>query len=84
MNGRDEMLKKVQKLNFVMIDTGLYLNNQPENQAGQALFNKYQALHRQAKEDFEKAYGPLTYDGIDTECNGWSWIQKPWPWEVED
>lgn len=84
MSNRAEMLKKVQKLNFVMIDTGLYLNNQPENEAGQALFNKYQALHRQAKEEYENACGPLTYGGINVESDGWSWIKKPWPWEVED
>lgn len=84
MSNQTEMMKKVQQLNFVMIDTGLYLNNQPENRAGQALFTKYQALHQQAKAEYEKAYGPLTYSGIDAECDGWSWIQKPWPWEVED
>ncbi|MCQ4637651.1 spore coat protein CotJB [Anaerovorax odorimutans] len=84
MSRRTEMLKKVQQLNFVMIDVGLYLNNQPDSPAALALFNKYQALHAQAKKEYEEAYGPLTYNGIDAEKDGWSWINKPWPWEVED
>ena len=84
MSDRTEMLKKVQKLNFVMIDVGLYLNNQPDSPAALALFKKYQELHRQAKMDYEAAYGPLCYDGINAEKDGWSWLQKPWPWEVEE
>ena len=33
MTERSEMLKKVQQLNFVMIDAGLILNTQPESPA---------------------------------------------------
>ncbi len=84
MSDRTEMLKRVQQLNFVMIDTGLYLNNQPDSPAALALFAKYQELYRQAKKEFEDIYGPLCYDGIHVERDGWSWLQSPWPWEVED
>lgn len=84
MNSRTEMLKKVQQLNFVLIDAGLYLNNQPDSPAALALVQKYQELYRQALMEYEDTYGPLTYNGINIERDGWSWIQKPWPWEVED
>ena len=84
MNSRTEMLKKVQQLNFVLIDAGLYLNNQPDSPAALALIQKYQELYRQALMEYEDTYGPLTYNGINVERDGWSWIQKPWPWEVED
>lgn len=84
MNSRTEMLKKVQQLNFVLIDAGLYLNNQPDSPAALALIQKYQELYRQALMEYEDNYGPLTYNGINVERDGWSWIQKPWPWEVED
>lgn len=83
MSERTQMLKRVQQLNFVMIDVGLYLNNQPDNQAALELFGKYQALHKQAKEEYESLFGPLTYSGIDT-ADGWTWLQHPWPWEVEE
>ena len=84
MTERSEMLKKVQQLNFVMIDAGLFLNNQPESPAALELFRKYQELHRKAKMEYEEAFGPLDYDGIRTERDGWSWIHRAWPWEVED
>ncbi|MCB6991921.1 spore coat protein CotJB [bacterium 210820-DFI.6.37] len=84
MNQRTEMLKKVQQLNFVMIDAGLYLNNAPDTSAALALFQKYQMLYKEAKQEFEDRFGPLCYEGINIERDGWSWIQSPWPWEVED
>ena len=84
MNTRHEMMMKVQQLNFVLIDIGLYLNNQPDCQAAMALFAKYQQLYAQALSEYEECYGPLTYQGINVERDGWSWIEKPWPWEVED
>lgn len=84
MTRRSEMLKKVQQLNFVLIDLNLYLNTQPDSPAALALFSKYQELYRQALMEFEEKFGPVTYSGINAERDGWSWIQKPWPWEVED
>lgn len=84
MNDKAEMLKKVQQLYFVMIDAGLYLNNAPDTSAALALFHKYQALYKEAKQEYEDRFGPLCYEGINIERDGWSWIQSPWPWEVED
>ena len=33
------------------------------------------------KNEYENLYGPLTYDGVNTVRDGWSWINSPWPWE---
>lgn len=83
MNDRMEMMKQVQQLNFVLIDTGLFLNNQPDNPAALALFAKYQELYRMAKQEFEDMFGPISHAGVNSERDGWSWIGSPWPWEVE-
>lgn len=82
-NNRAEMLRRVQQMNFVMIDVGLFLNNQPENRAALELFGKYQALYAKAKREFEDLFGPLNYEGIRA-SDGWTWLQEPWPWEVEE
>ena len=34
--------------------------------------------------EYENNYGPLTYDGVNTNRDGWSWVCGPWPWEGED
>lgn len=84
MSERTEMLKKVQQLHFVLIDAGLYLNNAPDTEKALELFHKYQEMYIAAKQEYEDRFGPLCYEGINIERDGWSWIQSPWPWEVED
>lgn len=83
-SGRNMLLKEIQQLNFMMIEAGLFLNNQPDCEEAKEAFSKYQCLHREARDEYEKCYGPLTYDGVNAERDGWSWIEGPWPWEVED
>ncbi len=81
---RARMLKKVQQLNFMMIEAGLFLNNQCDCEAAKEAFCEYQRRHAEAKAEYEKCYGPLTYEGVDVKHDGWSWVYGPWPWEVED
>lgn len=81
---RTKLLKKIQQYNFMMIEAGLFLNNQPCCEAAKEAFCQYQKLHAEAKAEYEACYGPLTYEGINVKGDGWSWINGPWPWEVED
>ncbi|MDO4544521.1 MAG: spore coat protein CotJB [Bacillota bacterium] len=84
MTCRTELLRKIQQLNFTMIELGLYLNNQPDCCEAQALFDKTRDQYQAARAEYEDCYGPLTYSGVDTCEDGWSWINGPWPWEGED
>ena len=81
--GRSELLMLIRQLNFMMIESGLFLNNQSNCQEALEAFSDYQRQHAQAKAEYERYYGPLTYEGINVERDGWSWINGPWPWEVE-
>lgn len=83
MSERTDMLKRVQQLEFVKLEAGLFLDNQPENEAAMSLFNKYRALAAEARKEYEDAYGPLTQNGVNIERDGWSWVNMPWPWQVE-
>lgn len=84
MSERNKLLREIQQLNFQMIEAGLFLNNQPCCQEAQEAFQMYQREHRKAREEYEQRFGPLTYDGVDTARDGWSWVCGPWPWEGED
>lgn len=81
---RKEALRKVQQLNFAMIELGLYLNNQPECEKALDLYDKVKCMYQDAKERYETEFGPLNYEGVNTKKDGWSWINEPWPWEGED
>ena len=41
---------------------------------------KMMQMYKEARREYEKHFGPLTMDAVDT-CNGWTWTQEPWPWE---
>ncbi|MFQ8602214.1 MAG: spore coat protein CotJB [Anaerovoracaceae bacterium] len=81
--GKNDMLRMIQQLNFTMIELGLFLNNQPDCQNALALYERTRLMYIDARREYENLYGPLTYDGVNTERDGWSWINDPWPWEGE-
>lgn len=82
--GRANLLKKIQEYNFMMIEAALFLNNQPCCEEAQEDFCKYRELYLKTMAEYEDCYGPLTYNGVNVKRDGWSWINGPWPWEVED
>lgn len=84
MRTRTELLKEIQQYHFMMVEAGLFLNNQEHCREAKECFALYQKKYAEAKKEYEECYGPLTYEGIDTACDGWSWIDGPWPWEVEE
>lgn len=76
-------LRKIQQLNFVMIELGLYLNTHRDCEEALALYGKVQLMHAAAKAKYEECFGPLTIEGVNTEKHDWSWVKGPWPWEGE-
>jgi spore coat protein JB len=79
----DIMMRKVQMLSFVLVDVGLFLDTHPYDEAALRFFDKYRALYDSALAEYEETYGPLTRAGVDID-DGWSWINNPWPWEMEE
>ena len=47
-----------------------------------AYYNKYKKLYKEAADEFESRFGPLT---IMSERNNeyWTWVNDPWPWEEQ-
>ncbi|WP_312648075.1 spore coat protein CotJB [Aminipila sp.] len=79
---RNELMRRVQMLSFVLVDAGLYLDTHPTDKAALNFFNKYNALYMSARAEYEKSYGPLSMTGTN-DTNSWSWIDEPWPWQKE-
>ena len=79
---RDDMMTRVQMLGFVMSDIALFLNTHPYDDAALQFYQKYKALYDMALVEFEEQFGPMSMDRVNIE-DGWSWIDHPWPWEME-
>lgn len=75
-----KMMQFVRETGFAVIDAGLYLDTHPCDESAMDYFNKYQKMHEEAVHDYEKNFGPITVNGVQT-CDGWTWTEGPWPWE---
>lgn len=72
---REEMMMKIRELNFAIIELGLYLDTQPEDQRALCLHREYTKELRDLKDKYQRMYGPLT---IYFPCNKWRWLEEPW------
>lgn len=79
---REDMLMQLQELNFALIDIGMYLDIYENDRKCINLFNEYQKKEKELRKMFEDKYGPFTFDD-GKYTNTWTWINGPWPWEVQ-
>lgn len=75
---REEMIMKVRELDFAVEELALYLNTHPDDRKALCLHNNYARQLKDAKDKYQRAYGPLTSN---YPCNKWRWLENPWPWE---
>ena len=77
------LLNRIQVCDFVLLETGHFLDTHPDNADAIAYFTKYNEMAKQATMEYTSKYGPLTR----AEFNGgprWNWVDGPWPWETEE
>lgn len=77
-----ELFRTIQIYDFVIHDTALYLDTHPTDQIALEYFDKMRDLYRKAVEVYTANYGPITIEDVNIE-NNWTWIEKPWPWQME-
>ena len=78
---KEELLKQITALDFMMIDLHLYLNTHPNDRNALEKYNSIVMEANILKHDYEKYFGPLSYGA----CSyyPWQWINEPWPLEYE-
>ena len=81
-NEQAELLLNVDQLSFAAHELNLYLDVHPTDQVMIQLFNKYQAMAKEAVEKYESKYGPL-FISFPSGMNQFSWEAYAWPWEVD-
>ena len=63
-------------------EINLYLDTHPKNQRMIQLYHEYVDKANQARENFEKEFGPLFVTNSQSE-NNFDWIKGPWPWDYQ-
>ncbi len=81
MNEKEQLLKKVQSLEFALVELGLFLDSHPDCSKALADHKRLKAEHDCLVGEYEQHFGPLTA-GSGGNTDYWDWVVTPWPWEV--
>jgi spore coat protein JB len=79
---RQRKMLQVQMADFALIDANLYLDTHPGCQQAMEYFQQQYEAAQRVRREYVELYGPLTVAdsaGMDT----WTWVETPWPWELE-
>lgn len=80
---RDELLKRLSILDFMLIDLGLYLDVNPRDDHALAIFKRVSEDAENLRNAYETNCGPLIMRHQASVGDEWKWIANPWPWEAE-
>jgi len=80
---RNELMLRIQALEFTAVDLNLYLDTHPCDARALADYNQAAAALAQTIAAYEQMYGPLANFGRSQSCGRWAWIEQPWPWETQ-
>ena len=80
--GCDDLLLKIQELEFVAVDLNLYLDNHPQNKNAIADYNTVTKELNNIKKLYEAQNGPLSNFGCSESPYPWQWVNEPWPWQI--
>ena len=80
---KDELLKRLSILDFMLIDLGLYLNVNPNDQKALSVHATVARDADKMRQAYEAEFGPLCNRNENIAGHQWDWISDPWPWEAE-
>ena len=80
-SGLEAIKKRLQKIEFALVDTILYLDAYPESKAAMAHYKKLLAERDGLLSKLNAAGSPMT--PMSNYSDEWKWTDSPWPWEYE-
>lgn len=78
-----DTLRRLQEVQFALIELQLYLDMNPEDQRAVRQYNCLSEELMSLKHEYEKQRGPLMQYGFSPSPRRWVWTSTPWPWEIE-
>lgn len=81
INSQAELLTYLDSLGFAMIDLGLLLDVNPNNENAIKLYNKYREEKQNLIKEYESKFGPITLNSDNLDSYPWAWNDMPWPWD---
>jgi spore coat protein JB len=82
-NNRDELLKQLTILDFMLVDLALFLNTHPHEREAVEEYNAVACEADRVRTAYERLFGPLCSYRSKNNAPEWIWMNNPWPWSVE-
>lgn len=82
MNDSRKLLRDIQKYDFALQETALYLDNHTTDKDALKYFSYFRGLAENARKEYARTCGPLQYQD-QQRADFWLWASGPWPWEGE-
>lgn len=70
----------LQAYNFILLDLGLYLDVNPNDQEAIKLYNAYMVEYRNLVKNFERLNYHLQLNDVQESTNSWEWVKN---WQVK-
>lgn len=80
MNNREQMLRDIGVVDFVLVELMEYLDTHPLDREAMEYFNHYAVIKNKMTKEFSQKYFPLTKDLAESNKE-WRWGSAPLPWE---
>ena len=80
MSNKEQMLKDISIVDFILVEFALYLDTHPTDRNAMEYFNHYSRMKNQMVKEFSQKYFPLTKDLAESNKE-WRWGAAPLPWE---
>jgi spore coat protein JB len=82
MNEKQKLMRELQQTSFALYETVLYLDGHSCDSEALEYYKTAREKYECAKKAYEDKCGPICIGGVDTD-KGWTWVETPWPWEME-
>ena len=80
MNKQEHMLQ-IQKLAFAKTEAELFLDTHPDCKCALDYYLKTVSELNGAMDEYQAKHGPIIASG--TSSDRWSWVDSPWPWQLD-
>lgn len=77
-----QLLKKLQEVDFVLVELTLYLDTHPNDLKAIDQYNYFAKKRAKIRHKYESKFGPLTHFGHSFNRYPDGWNEGPWPWEI--
>ena len=82
LTNRNELLKKIQEMDFFAFDLQLYLNTHPKCERALKLYVETVNEAKKLRREYEEKFGPITATSTPATIP-WQWSKNPWTWDKE-